>query len=314
MPKNSEEIAQIEARKGYLLGEFDIERFREDWLRAKIPEGQLHDFVPIRLVTIIEGCVRAVVSDAIDKGEPYFSRGLSVVSGWSNRAVVDALRAIAHRKLKLGSFVAHGISTGSLDEILASLKAIFGDDVVTSLRGARTRWREPSLNDAGPLMPEADKTFSVIAQLLKVRHILVHESPRESPYRQADLGEFFEHARLFSGALEWMKVERLYGTVPYSQAEMTFDANQRLNKAIEKLDAMRGGASESFKEQRTLNEQMEFYWDQFSDLAARAEAGLLAPGPHGSIAPMLYASARERLVIWRIGELERMKVEIEGEI
>jgi len=45
----------------------------------------------------------------------------------------------------------------------------------------------------------------VLRSTVAARHILVHEQPRERPYPERDIPEFFSHSAQFVAALEWLR-------------------------------------------------------------------------------------------------------------
>lgn len=273
------------------------------------------DFVPIRIVSIIEVCTRLVVCEAVNHGDPYTQRGIDIISKWSGRNLASALHAVHQKRLTVGVLVGHGFSIGRMSEIISTLKALFGEDLKKELAESRERWVEDEKEGVKSplLMPDMDSTFSYLDRLLQVRHIIVHECPRDPPYLKEELPTFLEHARAFVSALDWLLVARLYGPVPRTQREMNTMAGTRAEKAQEELNALRGGNSNHFQSPKTPEDEIEYHWDRFCDLSAQLRAGYLSEESPGTIAPMVYASEHEYLNQWRIEHIRRHRGREEGE-
>ena len=300
------EIEEIVVRsKHHIQDQYDINHLRQDLERAAGAAKPFLDFVPIRLTTIIEHSLRGVVQDAVDHGEPYKAVGIRMISKWSGRTVAEALAAFSEKKVTIGQLVSFGFSVGNLAEILSTLEGIFGADLRDEFSAVETKWSEPEKNTDGPIINNLEQTLSTIDRLLKVRHIVVHERPLEPPYSRTDVDMFIEHAGRFVRALHWIVVGKLYGTVPYTQTEMNIQAGDKARALQDQLDILRGGSAESFEKPKTPIAKREFHWDKFCDLTAQNYAGYLDEGPPGTIAPLLYASAREALNEWRISTFRK---------
>jgi hypothetical protein len=216
MPKVPTEIIAIMERGDGppVLAEYGIQRLEQQWTSAGEAAAPLMDFIPIRLVTILEDVIRGAVVQAVNHGDPYASRGISLIARWPSKLVADALLAIKDERLTLGDLVSHGFSTGRVDEIIATLRVVFGDRFREELASTTTYWTEDKGKDLAPIISNIDLTLATVDRLLQVRHIVVHETPRKPPYSKADLSDFFLYAAQFASALGWFCTGRVHGTVP----------------------------------------------------------------------------------------------------
>src|SRR5439155_6355439 len=122
MPRTPAEIMEALARgRSPLNGELAIEDLRRDWQRGEGAGKLFMDFIPIRLVTIIENSIREVIARAVDHGQPYTSRGLSLIAKFPPKAVAETLVALREQRITLGHLASHGFSTGRVDEIVGAL-------------------------------------------------------------------------------------------------------------------------------------------------------------------------------------------------
>jgi hypothetical protein len=285
--------------------DFDFWFFEQEWQSTGDARNSLMDLVPIRLVTIMENCLRSVVEEAVDHGDPYASRAITMISKLSGKVIAESLLAISRKEITLGNLAAHGLATGSVAEIIASLEAIFGENIKAELETTRTKWINPEDNHGLPIVENLPQTFGQLDRLLKIRHILVHELPHERPYIEDDIPVFFTHAKQFATALEWAAVGRLYGSVPMRQGEMNAVAASDNAAAIAELNDLRGGTSSDFQSPKAPRAEIEYHWDRFCDLLAQDSAGYLSGELPGTIAPLLYSSKHARLTRWRIEDIKR---------
>ena len=237
-------------------GEIAIEDLRRDWERAGSAAQPFLDFVPIRLVTILENSVREVIGQAVDYGQPYASRGLTLIARFPAKAIVDTLPLMREERITLGDLASHGFSTGRMDEIIGALTTIFGDGFREELASIRTLWSEDEGQDLPPLISDMMATIGCLDQLLQVRHMLVHEQPANTPYSKEDVLHFFEQTGAFVSALKWTLIGKLYGAVPRTQLAINMQSKQEMVETQAELDALRGGTAADFAEPRTPTSQL----------------------------------------------------------
>lgn len=285
--------------------------------QKEVPETAL-DLVPIRCVTVLEVSVRRSIAEAVNHGEPYTQRGIDMAARSSAKNLVGAFSAVHGKKLTLGDFVAHGVSIGRMKEILSSLAAIFGDNIKDDLASSRERWTEDLRDGFEPqaFLPNLEETFRCLDRLLEVRHIVVHEHPRDRPYKIDDLPLFVENTRNFVEALHWVWVARAFDTIPRTQGEMNKVAGQEAAEVQNELDELRGGTTKVFQDPKTPKDEIEYHWDRFCDLSAQMEAGYFEPEPyaHGTMAPLLYASVSAQFIRWRISYLKKLRTRAEYDL
>ena len=315
MPRTLAEIMEASARgRGHSIGEYEVADLQHDWERTKGAAKPFMDFIPILLVTILENSVREVVARAVDHGQPYAARGLSMIARFRDRAIADTLLAFKEERITLGDLASHGFSTGRMDEIISALTTIFGDSFRDELAAIQTLWSEDEGQDLPPIITDLGVTIGCLDRLLQTRHILVHEQPRDKPYAEKDLPEFFSHTVEFISAVEWVLIGKLYSSVPRTQLAMNVQAKEKMDEAQAELDALRGGVSEDFADMKSPLAELEHHWDRYCDLSAQVRAGYISEDQPGSVAPLVYGIERARLTRWRIDEIRRLKSTPEGHL
>ncbi|MDA8112756.1 MAG: hypothetical protein M0T83_09915 [Nitrospiraceae bacterium] len=304
-----EKISEVAERGRDLhLLEYTMDSLLSGWKKANDNEIPMSDYVVIRLVTLLEVQIRQTIREMIDHGNPYRINGTRIIKKWSQETLIDSMLAIKDDRITFGGLVAHGVSVNTIDEILSNLEAVFGESFKSELAASTVRWTEDVErgDDLKPLIENLGKTIEWIKKLLTVRHIVVHKIPKKRPYSEEEIPEFVLHAKQFATALEWLVVAKRWGNAPRTQGMMNRMASKRSKEAQMKLDELRGGTEKNFCDPKSAKEEIEFHWDRFVDLSAKSEAGYLeGRGGHGSMAPMLYAQAKERLTKIRIKEIER---------
>src|SRR5579863_9344675 len=277
MPHTAAEIMEVLARgRNPSSGEYAIRNLQRDWERSQEAAKPFMDFIPIRLVTIIETSVREAVVRAVDHGEPYTSRGLSLIAKSPAKAVGDTLLAIKKQRITLGHLASFGFPVGRMDEIIGALTTIFGERFSDELAAARTQWSEDEDRDLSPIITNFPGTIGCLDRLFRTRHILVHEQPRERPYVEEEIAGLFLHSAQFVAALKWMLIGRLYGRVPRTQLGMNMQAGQETKEAQAELAALRSGTVEDFADPKPPLAELEHHWDRYCELSAQLRAGYLS--------------------------------------
>lgn len=98
------------------------------------------NFIPIRLVTILEVFLRGQIAELVNSNESYFERGEKLVRG----AKIDLAFAshVDRRELTVGDFVAHAVSLNSIEsvmKIMDTLLCSFASKLKASHRGGQRR-------------------------------------------------------------------------------------------------------------------------------------------------------------------------------
>lgn len=259
------------------------------------------EFVPIRLVTILEVFLRGIVGELADKGEPYFGRAEKLTKG-----VKIDLAFAAHvdrGELTIGDFIAHAVSLNSAESAVAVLDTLIGG-FVPKLQSSHERWSEEA--DTWPLPPilaDYDEMMAALSRLYTIRHILTHELPVERVLDPAEVPMLITSCRAFVEATDWVVVGCLYGSVPKTQASMNRQAAGDLRSEEERLAAR----IESVKTLPGMDvaalEAVQAVWQRFAD----AQADLVASQVEGgSMYSMIWAGEKETLVRDRVAQLERI--------
>ena len=269
--------------------------------------SQFVEFVPIRLVTILEVFLRDVISELIDGGEAYFERGERLAKG----AKIDLTFAahVDRRELTIGDFVAHAVSVNGADGVVSVLDTLL-ENFVPKLRKAHPRWSEDRATwPLPPIINDYDRMMASLARLYEVRNVLTHELPSSPIFKPAEVVLLAASAREFIEATDWLVVEALHGDVPRTQASMSANAGDVLREEEAKLAALLSEVTGLDGIDHEALHDLQAAWATW----ANAQANLVASQfEGGTIYPMIWASEKAELTRERVDQLTRLKIEWMG--
>ncbi len=268
---------------------------------AVISAPKFAEFIPIRLVTILEVFLRGVIAELVDGKDEYFERGDKLIKG----AKLD-LAFTAHIKreeISVGDFVAHAVSLNDVESIISTLDTLLVD-FPAKLVVAHPRWNEES-NDwpLPPVIDAYDQVIASLARLYEVRHVLTHELPSSPFLDPAEIPKLAAAAKLFIEAADWVIVEALHGSVPKTQIAMNLSMGEELRVEEAQLAAAMDEAIKLHGIDRDAMTALQTSWSEWAD----AQANLVASQVEGgSMYPMIWASEKAELTRERIDQIQRL--------
>lgn len=269
----------------------------ETWTDTNV---YLAEFIPLRLVTIIEVSVREMVRELIDYGAPFSGKAGQLV----NNAKLDLafVEYLDGDRLTIGDFVAHSISINGIEQVLATLTNLV-DNFPEKLATSFPRWKEEQQDwPLSPIISNYDQAMAGLKRLFEVRHVLAHEVPRDPVVNVDEVSDYLSATRQFIEACDWVAVECVRGSLPKTQVMMNLEAAEELETLIAemngKLAAVKGLPGIDAAKVDLAHQA----WEGFAD----TEAALVASNMEGGSAyPMLFAAAKAELVEDRIEQLQR---------
>lgn len=279
-----------------LVGQIDDLRVEVEAISGIAP---LHiQFVPIRLVTILEVFLREVIAELVDGEQVAFEKVEKLVKG----AKIDLAFAahVNRRELTIGDLVAHSVSLNGVEGVFNIMTTLI-DGFPGKIAIAHPRWSEEANEWPLPaIITDYDATLATLGRLFEIRHILTHELPSESALDPKELPIFIEAAQSFIKATDWTVVESLHGSVPRTQismnmlAEEDLDVHQtKLDSTLSRVEALPGIDCDALR-------QAHAAWADFAEKQASVVASQVEGG---SMYPLLWASEKAALVRDRITQL-----------
>lgn len=278
---------------------FAVEHLEREWLAMPEQAAAFTDFIPMRLVTIVEVFVREVIREIVDCGPPYLDRAEKLAKG----ARIDFVFAsnLQGQKLSIGDLVAHSVSVSSPTNIIAAFEGLI-PDFTASLKLSHPRWSEEvDTWPQPPIIQDFDLTLAALAKLFEVRHILTHEFPRERPYEPNEIDGFLAATRELLNAIDWVVVDKLKGSVPRTQTMMNIQAGSSLSDLEAQMKNVMQAVRDKEDVTPELLEKSQIAWLEYADREAELHASLVEGG---SMYPMVWASAKSEVVRHRIHDLQ----------
>jgi uncharacterized protein YecT (DUF1311 family) len=278
-----------------------IDDLTAKWGARTDSDDYLAEFIPLRLVTIIEVSVREMVRELTDHGQHFVGKAEILVK--NARLDLAFAEHLDGNRLSVGDFVAHSISVSGLDQVMATLSALL-DDFPAKLETSFPRWKEQAAEwPLPPIVQDYSQTMGRLSKLFEVRHILAHELPRDPAVDFDAIPGFLSATREFVEAADWVVVACLRGNLPQTQLAM----NQEASDELEELHAEMSGKLEEVKALPGIDLQKvdlaQRNWERF----AESEATLIASNVEGgSMFPMVWSAGKAELVEDRIEQLERI--------
>jgi uncharacterized protein YecT (DUF1311 family) len=276
----------------------DLDRLKEVWDKQLKGVDPSDEFIPIRIVTILEVFVRHWIETLIDYGAPYVER--------ASKLKVDIKYdfAVAHSlqggSVTLGQLIAHSISLNQVSAVAAVLGTLMDQDFFSAVSKTRDPWKVKHDGDSvGPIIGDISQVRKALVRLFEVRHILVHELPEHKPHAVSEITEFLDAAALFIDAAHEELWTLLGAEYPMSQAEMHNDASIRYQTASSELEQLCQQIAQATNSDEIHNVQRA--WLQFMETEAERQTQRHLGG---SIRPMIYCFVAEKITRARVLELK----------
>ncbi|TPI53357.1 DUF1311 domain-containing protein [Mesorhizobium sp. B3-1-7] len=277
----------------------EAEQLRDRWHRKLKAEVEFSDFVPIRLVTIIEVFVREILREIVDYGQPYFDRAERFTRGGA-KIDFDFLSNLQGKKISVGDLVGHSVSVNNPTQIISNFETVI-PDFVTRLKVSHARWSEEIQEWPLPsIIGDYNKTIKDLTRLFEVRHILTHELPRDAVYDLSEIEVFLAVTHEFLDAASWVVVETLEGHVPRTQMAMNQRAGMKMNDLQSEMDSLLADIEQSGAVDGGALKKSQKAWSRYADREADLHASLVSGG---SMYPMVWASAKSDITKSRIDAL-----------
>lgn len=270
------EIQEIKARGG---GTASIDKLAELWSQQQSRHAPVADFFLIRMVTIIEVFTRRWLATLIDHGDPYLENASRL--GDLKAFNFNIVRALAGEKVTIGEVLSHTVSVNRIADVHGLLTTVLGDDLWSAIRSTYDRHAvELDGRPEQPIIRDETAMRSALAKLFEVRHILVHELPRESPYAQTDIAECLKATKEFTRAVEQTLTNRIYGNYPLTTLEMTEAANQQEIEAGDLLSDIASNIEQDLGEHPSAEffRKSQVAWQTYCDAQAELHACMYRGG------------------------------------
>lgn len=284
------------------VSHWEIQTLAQQWQDGTALLHDVPDFVPIRLVTMLEVFTRTWIATLVDAGEPYVQRAGELVGG-SVKFDFGIVRALAGKQVSVGELVSHSVSINQLADLENIFSTLTNTAIFPAIAQLADRWASEVEGVSDPIIEDIDMMRSKMAALFAVRHIVVHEIPIEKPYQDGDLSSFITASLQFVHAVDQYLDTMLNGNFPLQQQPMNAEAWRRAEEKNAELTAMID-LQEVLKSSALFRKAQEF-WDAFRQAQSEYVAGYDEEWP-GTIAPLLQATEYKRMTVERLDDIKRL--------
>lgn len=281
------EMLEVKGRRQSGLGRCRQAKLLELWSTHRSQFEAVSDFFPMRAVTLMEVFTRSWLAFLVDYGSPFTDNAEALVKA-GIKLDFSVLRAVHVSQISIGELVAHSVSVNNVGDIECCLGTVLGRPFFASIadtydRFAVERLKQPKV----PIVRDMRRLKEDLAELFRIRHILTHETPRESVYAPSDVGRMLTSAAEFEKASDETLLSVVYGDYPLTTLDMQSALAEAASLADKKLEEAytlleRVADSELVGRARAA-------WESYRDLQAELRSAHLAGGTYQSI-----AEARER--------------------
>lgn len=239
-----EEITSIKGRTEF-PGRFElIKRLDkiDSILYDVMDEGRLQNkeilkYIPIATVACIESFFRSIVSELIDKGEPYSQNVLKFNQSNNIKFDFNIVSAIQKKKISVGDLISHVLSCNTIKDFNSNLSILTQTDFLKELKTFEPRKIAKSSIDPANIFKEKHSIIlESIDQIFKLRHILCHEFANNIELEYLMVKGNYEHCKIFLFHVNDFIWELLYPNMPLTQTEMNIRSGEEFERAESKLN------------------------------------------------------------------------------
>jgi uncharacterized protein YecT (DUF1311 family) len=312
MPKASEHVemlSKMAAREGYLSGmsaALNISLIRGTFTSIGALDEHtaksLRGHFLVSLVTNIEVFFRGAVATLIDHGSPYIERADPLIRDL--KFDVHSIQALQGRKITLGEVISLVPSYQGLDRICSTMTTLIGTSFLRVLALQYDRWEvEVNHQPKKPIIDNIDDLARTLSRLFELRHIVVHELPKELPVSSGEIQDFIECTEKFLEAARWYITELLDPGAPLQQQPMNARAAQKAHDVNGEMETLYATLRALVREDRQIDLDIsQAAWRSFRRAMAEFEGNEYRGG---SLMPLIAATAHKKLTTERIAFLRQ---------
>lgn len=223
----------------YAIDSIIYDSIEDDTVKNK----EILKYIPIATVACFESFFRSIVSELIDKGEPYNQNVVKFNQTHNVRFDFNIVNAIHKNKISIGDFISHVLSCNNIKDFNSNLSILTQTNFLEELKQFEPKKRrETSIDIAKKFKENHSRILESIDYTFRVRHIFCHEFASNVELEYLMIKGTYEHCKIFLFQVKDYISDLLFPNAPTTQTEMTAYAaknfekvESELNKIIEKI-------------------------------------------------------------------------------
>lgn len=138
-------------------------------------------YLPVAITTVLEVHTKACIQSLIDDEERVALRAEATV-----RFDPPIILALVGKKISFGEIIAHSFTPRSLSNVNAYISKLIDEDFLEALKTVDDRFMADRRKQSGEIvLDDPSNVYKTLNEVFTVRHIVVHEIPKELNLDQA---------------------------------------------------------------------------------------------------------------------------------
>ena len=296
------EIRTVKARSEY-DSRYEITRrlieikdaFNESLNNNGFYDKELLKYIPIATVACFEAFFRSVTEELIDFGKPYNENVINFNQSKNIKFDFDIINAIQTKRVTIGEFISHVLPFNNFDDINTNLSILTGTKFLDSIK----IFKKVSIfdfdnNTSKTFIKNSDQIIKDIKRTFELRHIFCHEFATNVKIDKDEILRCLKNSEIFLNQTDYFIWDLINPNAPNTQAEMNFQASEKLKKVEIELseqislikESINVNPAESF-DPALFNKTIKA-WGKYRKVKAEVDASYYS---YGSIYPLIYTNS-----------------------
>lgn len=270
----------------------------EEYLNlSKKKNTELLKYVPIVIVSALEGFFRSAVRDIIDFGNPYFDNLHKLNDKCNIKLDFEIIAAFQSRTFTLGDFVSHLLPCSNFSDIESNISVLIGESFENKIRTfkKKSHFEECNKNSIS-FIKNYSSIISDIQKTFELRHIFCHEFANDVEFSKEDMLRYLKSTKSFLMQSNFCLNDMLYPNAPETRTEMNKFAKQEFEKMEETLSKLILDIKTLANTENTIEISIDIdsfdkhikAWERYRKAKAEADAKVY---DGGTIQPFIYSKS-----------------------
>lgn len=199
---------------------------------GKLQNKEVLKYIPIATVACFESFFRSIVTELIDKGEPYSQNVLKFNQSNNIKFDFNIVNAIQKKKISVGDFISHILNCNNIKDFNSNLSILTQIDFLEELKTFEPKKiTKPAIDTAKIFKAKSSIILESIDYIFRLRHIFCHEFANNIELEYLVVKGTYEHCKIFLFHVNDFIWNLLEPDAPLTRAEMNIRAGKNFEKA-----------------------------------------------------------------------------------